>query len=571
MSKRTMSEAGITDNLVPKEDPRDWVSATAVQNYILSDHLVDWLKLYCDEQQGETAPMLRYLFDQGHKFEEKLVDKIKARFPVVHITSMYRKYICVRTTNEMKKGTPIIWSAPLGSDTLKTFGLADILIRSDYINKLVPNSIPVEMETLGCSISPNFHYIVIDIKFSTLPLRADGTSILNSGRYSAYKSQLWIYTQLIGEIQGYTPTIAFIMGRGYFYEKCGQKHSGSSAFDKLGKVDFTDGDIARITHEAIEWLRSLRKTGGGWTMISHPELFPNMKADSGQFYTQKKKIAGSIGEITQLWYCGVTQRKLALSKGISSWKDPRFTAEIVGLKNKCAVIFDQMLETNRGDDLYLPTKLSNTHKLCRKLNREFFVDFETLSGVFDDFSTLPVSRSISMIFMISVVEIRGTEEERVEKTFCVNSATLEEELKIMREFKAYVGEESELYHWSDAEPVQWNCAMRRHLNTGDLSLEDRWTDLLHIFKSEPITVKGCFSYSLKEVSNTLASFGIVPANLWSSDTLNGEDAMLLAYQELNKGETIETSKILQDIGLYNRCDCWAVYHLLEFIRKHLIQ
>lgn len=556
----------------------EWITGTTVHNYILKDHLSDWIKLY-GPQVSSNGEMLEFLFSQGNKFEEKLVKEINKIIPVVFISSRFSSV--GRTIQQMEKGVPIIHSASLASQGLKLKGLADLIIRSDYINRLVPGTIPLSMETQGCRMHPNFHYLIIDIKFSTLPLRADGEHILNSGRYKAYKSQVWLYTQIIGEIQGYTPSIAFIMGRGYTVSN---NERGNSAFSKLGKVDFEDVDskIPGESRDAIEWIRKLRCEGGGWTYLDHPELYPNMNVFSPQSYNQKRELANHIGEITQMWSCGVEQREIALTHGVSSWKDPRFTAELVGFRNHQALILNQILRVNRDSVVdYLPEKLSDTGKsLCRKINKEFFVDFETFSGVFDDFSRLPESNPVNMIFMISVVNI-GTDNEGLddgkadgeEKTFCVNSLNPEEELRIMKEFLEYVGKDSELYHWSDAEPLQWNAALKRHPSllsaTLSATLSDRWTDLMMVFKNEPIAIKGCFSFSLKDISKALSALELIPDSPWTSNVINGEEAMLYAYREFSKGNTIETSPILQDIALYNREDCWAVYYALEFIRVYL--
>ena len=85
-----------------------------------------------------------------------------------------------------------------------THGIIDLLVRSDYLHKLVDEcpltqdeiKIPNKLDT------KSYHYIVIDIKFSTLPLRSDGKHLLNSGSYPAYKAQCLIYTQAVGLIQG---------------------------------------------------------------------------------------------------------------------------------------------------------------------------------------------------------------------------------------------------------------------------------------------------------------------------------------------------------------------------------
>lgn len=575
--KRSMTEAEIS---LPSEEPKivrvaeklpEWVSATAIANYVLNDHLVDWLKLYGEDKDPKISAMLQFLFSQGRSFEEKLIDIIRNRIPVIHITSRYRKEIVVRTLNEMKKGTPIIWSAPICSEELEINGLSDLLVRSDYINKLVPNTISPEQETRGCKLHGKFHYLVIDVKFSTLPLRANGINILNKDRYKAYKAQVWMYNQMIGEIQGYTPYIAYIMGRGYNYTSYGTTYKGNSAFDKLGEVDFqgVDKDIPTIVQESVKWVRSLRREGKKWTIENHPELYPNMKID-GDFTDKKKAIACEIGEITQLWYCGIEHREIAISKGVSSWKDSNFTAELIGMKNERAAILNQILQVNRQEVVsFLPLKMKRMNEFVGKMNCEFFVDFEIISGAFDNLSKLPISSPINIIFMISVawIDMKGMKES---VTFCVKELTLEEEGRIMKEFLTLVGNESELYHWSDAEPIQWMAALKRQSEyfTQKDELKDRWTDLLYIFKEEPITVKGCFSYSLKEVCKALIKVGLIE-EVWNSETSKGDEAMLKGYQEIISGGTIEKSQVLQDIASYNVSDCFALYEILRFLRTLL--
>ena len=70
---------------------------------------------------------------------------------------------------------------------------------------------------IGCKFSPNYHYRVIDIKWSQLQLCSDGFKILNSDRYPAYKGQLAIYNLALGKIQNYIPNNAYILGKSYIY------------------------------------------------------------------------------------------------------------------------------------------------------------------------------------------------------------------------------------------------------------------------------------------------------------------------------------------------------------------
>ena len=115
----------------------------------------------------------------------------------------------------MREGKSIIYSAPVKNTVTNTQGIIDLLVRSDIIDKLIdqPPLTKEEADIGSPNLNHNFHYVVVDIKFSTLPLRADGIHLLNSGHYPAYKAQTYVYNQAIGLIQGYTSPFAFIMGR----------------------------------------------------------------------------------------------------------------------------------------------------------------------------------------------------------------------------------------------------------------------------------------------------------------------------------------------------------------------
>jgi len=104
--------------------------------------------------------------------------------------------------------------------------VADILIRSDWINKFLDVNALSEKEMFvsapelknpmknsrrfrkSRNKNVRYHYVVIDIKYKTLPLRSDGVHLRNDANLKAYKSQLWIYTQALGKIQGYYPPYA---------------------------------------------------------------------------------------------------------------------------------------------------------------------------------------------------------------------------------------------------------------------------------------------------------------------------------------------------------------------------
>ena len=212
------------------------VSATHIHNYMINDTLVDWLKLSRPVKRRVSRPTQTLSFDKfikekGLNFESKVIEYIKTKeLPIVTISNYITDEDCKKTIASMKAGIPIIHSAPVKNMYNNTNGIIDLLVRSDYLKNLidVPPLDNITENTPAPRLSGKYHYVVIDIKFSTLPLRSDGIHLCNSGHYPAYKAQTLIYTQAIGRIQGYTVPYAFILGRRWCYTK--KRHNLSELY-----------------------------------------------------------------------------------------------------------------------------------------------------------------------------------------------------------------------------------------------------------------------------------------------------------------------------------------------------
>ena len=262
-----------------------WVSASELRNYLLDDPLLDWLKLYgeqngfvSDKDRPEYNPNFnfdKYIMNQGIKFENNLIQLIKQKFQskFVEIKGYDPQQKYKKTIDALKKGIPIIYQGIVRNSSNKTFGYPDIIIRSDYINSLV--CVPVLSDSeiiIPCNFHSNFHYLIVDIKFKMLGLTADGIHILKDQSSHVYKSQLLIYNQALGLMQGYTSNFAFILGRG-------NKIKGEvtpNCFDRLGKINFNDRDSIYfdINNNAISWIKDVKKMdilGKLLIMINHPE------------------------------------------------------------------------------------------------------------------------------------------------------------------------------------------------------------------------------------------------------------------------------------------------------------
>lgn len=548
-------------DLIPPNSVRHtskWISASSLYSVILEDHFSEWLKLYGPSE--EKKGILPFLFSQGHAFEAGVVQLLRQKYQVVTISpdGRYSLELLPKTQEAIENQVEIIHSAPLSNPNNRTYGVADLLIRTDILTQLFPD---LELN------SGEGLYRVIDIKFTTLPLRADGVHLLNSDSIKAYKAQLYIYTAALARLLGVFPTQAFLLGRKYSYTSRKETFVGESCFDRLGVVNFSgiDSEVISNTEMALEWIRQLREEGAGWSFQDHPELYPNLKQNPTPL---KQKIARDISEITEVWYCGVHQRELALAQGISSWRDPRFNSVVADLRGNRGIVLDQLLEVNRNGPAILPSKISRMKAfLCKGKVSEFFVDFETVGGMFDDFTRLPKPHSIAMIFMITVgwVEEEGYRSE----TYTAQQLTSAEERRIMTQFVSRIGKDSELFHWSDAEPNEWKAALRRQqIQSPDFNLQDRWTDLLYIFHEEPITVRGALNFSLKSIARAMAEEKMI-SSCWDESLSDGLNAMYQAYQAYLLPPA-EKEKALAEIEKYNQIDTRILSEILNYLRQHLL-
>lgn len=615
------------------ENLKTWVSATAIRNYFIRDPFLDWAKYHhfnyllknkpyaeklaqsrksrthrwfkvdeCPTVSLKIPSFSKFIMDQGNRFEECVVNNLYHHHKqnIVDAGHSYDE-----TLKAMKSGSPIIYRGLVLGNSTKTFGIPDLIVRSDWIRKIVTTSpIPREEEEVGAPAigTDRFHYRPIDIKFSTLDLKTDGTHLRNSRSVLPYKGQLCIYVQAIGEMQGYDPGVGYILGKRWKYNQNKIAYKGSSCFDRLGTIDFrperSDFKIKERVKDAVAWVNRVRNEGSGWDPYdprrSPPELSPNMSnRQDSPWRAVKEVIAEDTKEITQMWMCGPKERTIALELGIKSWTDTDFTSDLfkIPLNGTKYRLIKQILRVNReSHSSVLPDKLfSNIFTFPHNL--EFFVDFEMVNeGTVDDFKKFPIAKTDTFIFMIGVgycrpvsgIQTRAQKKKMLQspqwifRSFVADSLSLADHNKICANFSAYINKVSAqygdpnppLYHWGHAEPSMWNKNRESQLH--------RWVDLLSAFKQEEIAIRGCLNYNLKNISTALHNLGYIKT-FWnkSNPCTNGADAMIqayTAYQECKKRQSanVQTSLLMKNIGAYNEIDCRVLMEILQILRhKHV--
>ena len=114
----------------------------------------------------------------------------------------------------MQEGAFIIFQGVLWDAHHMTYGSPDFLIRSDVLHGLFPISLS---ESEANNRAPdlgdaNWHYCVVDTKFTTLGFNAAGTELTGM---SAYKAQLFHLQPDVGPSAGIPAIQSFLLGRGW--------------------------------------------------------------------------------------------------------------------------------------------------------------------------------------------------------------------------------------------------------------------------------------------------------------------------------------------------------------------
>jgi len=410
-----------------------WMSATQTKNYLLGDTCVDWLNRYYSkyglteseltpderieyEHNLNDASHLEILFEGGNRFEEEVYRELRNiyenDFALVFDQNDYQIFTADRNMNGfirtkydetiqlMCQGMPIIAQAVMINDSNMTYGIADLLVRSDFLSELfvhfpIDSTINKGASKIG---STDYHYRVIDCKWTTMTLCVKNPDMLrNDGFFPAYKGQLAVYTTCLRQMQGYVPERAYIMAKawkiGVENIPNGEEHMyrGFSAFDRPGVIDYAGWDYPYVerTKEAIKWIQKVQTEGREWRYgqdkPSVTELYPNMSKTHNITYSAvKNEIAKRYGEITQGWYVGVNHRNNAFDNGIFDIRDPNISLDILGITSeKRGQVIQQIIDINKNgqnEDLIRPPiiRTNNTNWQSPHV-MDYFVDFETIT------------------------------------------------------------------------------------------------------------------------------------------------------------------------------------------------
>jgi hypothetical protein len=348
-----------------------------------------------------------------------------------------------------------------------------------------------------------------------------------------------------------------------------------------------DPDLGDLVDGAIGWLQRLRAEGANWSVLplpSVPELFPNTgNLQDAPWHGAKKKIAEEVEDLTLLWQVTPTNRPLAHSQGIIRFTDDRIRADIFNLSPERERKLQKIIDANRSysESLISPARIAAGEEDWRP-NRplEFFVDFETVSDLDDDFSKMPVRGGQALIFMIGCGHME--DGKWIFKVFTCDHLTLECEREIIDAWHAHMAAVRDrlspsavplVYHWSHAEVStlsgEYKSAETRH---GSIWPKVEWYDFLsRVMREEPVSIRGCLAFGLKNVARAMHRHGLIET-CWSDGPGDGLAAMVGAWRcdeaARSEGGSMRDLPLMAAIEEYNEVDCRVMQQIIAYLRTH---
>ena len=607
---------GTIDDPQSDADWDRWIRASAVRHWCDSDPLLDWLDRYGDDHgvaRDDRAPtydprfdLFRLIGERGHRFEELVLEHLHRRYPLTRVADVaddVRSRDAARATwQALVAGDPIVSRGVLRDPQARTYGVADLLVRSDVLAEIFPAAFEGEEERIVAPALPGqrWHYRVVDVRYTTLELLKDGA--LSAASDLAVMARMWILNIALGRLQGATPPFAYVLGRGWRQGAL----RGTSCFDRLGRVPrdafvrSQERDVAQVAADALAWVRGVRTEGAEWRVRpvpSVPELWPNMKCRYDSPWSRaKRELAEELGELTLVAHVGPRVRAQAHARGVTRADDPRVSAEFLGITAQHgARAVDAILAADRARDReYLrPGRIEADGGAWRAPAAvECYVDFETVNDVLDDLATFPERGGQQLIFQIGCgwcVGPRasgpsaGSGGEWRFRSFTARALTPEAEADMVDEWIGHLRalaaakgagvSDVRLFHWSAAETSAiehaYDSASQRHSERHWPALS--WYDLLgKVIQAEPVAVRGAHGFGLKAVANAMFRHGLITTQ-WADGLADGAGVMAGAWHAAKeaalRGIPLTEIPLMREIDRYNEIDCRVMAEVLDHLRR----
>ena len=545
-----------------KEVPDDWVSGTGLRALIQEDPALLWLKYHGKAHGLEEDPaeysFLNWIGDKGRAFEAAWIKNVapEAVQAMDDDKDVRRVQGLTRTLALMARRVPVITKAALWRAPERIYGSADLIVLASWLYKKFPH--------LRRAASEPDHYIVLDCKFTTdLDTNDKATDL------ACNTAQMRMYSYMLGHLQGYIPTTAYLVTR-------------DRPFDPLPVQ--VEHSLHAPLHPSLAQQRDLhvhiKHHGHQYTPWTHQIVACNFKNKHDEPWHQaKKRIADYLrplewlphirrSHVAELNRSGLTclDQVLSMHPNAMDWE------ALHGIGKTTAARIRTVLEANRtGKPSAVPAAL-----VPPRAAKEFYVDYEYLSNVNVDFENdFPAMKGREMVFMVGV----GWEDRAGRwqyRQFVAAGETPEAEKAMFEEFLQFLEQtgalrpngDAVLYHWSGAEIWQSAKAAER-LGIPRLAVLP-WSDLQKPFHAGPIALPCCWSFGLKPVAKALGQ--VSPEHLveWPESLADGLSASVMGWRMYEQPEPLQSPE-LGMLSQYLEIDCKAMWAVLSWMRAVAVE
>jgi len=549
-----------------------YLSESQIKSYCLDDPILDYLphikdtSSIRDDQLPNFNPDLHfglYVSSQLKSFTSKIKEWLNSNSNSSGISF----HDCGNSDKNffevMKSGVGIIWNPVIPNHQLRINTKPTYLIRYDMLHKIFPHTPKLT------GVLPST-YLVVNIVYQSIDLTSKGLYQTTDPFKRYYKTKSVIQSMTLDKIQGVTTGLSLFQGRKYTYSftknKIKSKIDYNSTFDRLAICN-VDASSISYAQEAIQHASNLN--------TALPDtVFPNMKNKHDfPWHHMKKKIAEDTGELTDLWYCSKEKADTFRNTfpGIIDWKNKLVTASNLDIRGERGDLLDRIININRNtsEEVIDTRSVSIDHLPQSKV--EFYIDFETLNGVYDTLDSFPLYGGQELIYNIGVgYSINGGPFQF--KSFFLDSISQEKDM--MNQFFEFIEstakkygldvKECPIYHYTGAELVFLKSYFKK-----DPTFESRvlkewyWFDLERYLRTHSVVIKGAMNYRLKSIARAFKRHGFIETE-WGHTCSDGLSAMT-AYISYLEGKLKRHDPVIIEIIEYNEIDCKVMYEIKKYL------
>lgn len=575
---------------------RELLPAHALKNWYKGDPVLDWFDLYGEEngfvpdtQDPNYVPELDmgvFVREKTREFRKRVVEHLRTVLGVKEICNPEVEDIeakCEQTLEAMRSGAECILGGTLVSQKYGVTSSPSLLVRSDCFARFLQESPDCSCEG-DLTLGHDYFYIPVDISFSGYELKKDG------GLKSKPHKHFLPIAHLVGlaEMQGVMPSFGYLLGR-YVkpFVSTGKNappppDEEPNCFLRLAGVKADEKELARF-EEALAWARKVREEGRNWN--PRDSELPEMQLDMGSknnspWRNAIKALAEEVRPLSAVWKIGVSKVRNGLPGGVRSWH-PRLDVGVFFEKDPDSSVvatIRRILEAQEDGFVHTPPeKVAERGFDWYPEALEFYVDFETLNHMNDDFSKFPVRGGYERIFMVGCGHLENNEWKfrcfvMEEDSDEAERAMLTEWLEYMESVKQRLApeiEQARVIHWADAENSTLFGSARSAAKRLNLALELNLVDVLEDVRSVPFVVNGALAFGIKHIAKALYKHGKI-ATKWEDGVSDGLSAQIGIWRALDeakaKGIPVMEARFMQEIVQYNEVDCRAMMEILKVMR-----